>query len=71
MQLYNQFEFSTMFQKIQSIGGFSRETMMSIFNCGWGLLLIGPSSNQSILDTMDITYTLIGNVYQKLEVTYR
>ena len=68
---YNQFEFSTMFQKIQSIGGFSRETMMSIFNCGWGLLLIGPSSNQSLLDTMDITYTLIGNVYQKLEVTYR
>lgn len=34
------FEFSPLFKKIQELGNLDRETMMRVFNCGWGMLII-------------------------------
>lgn len=37
---FTEFKFSPLFQKIQKLGNVDRETMMRVFNCGWGMLII-------------------------------
>lgn len=46
---FYEFEFSSLFKQIQELGNVNRETMMRVFNCGWGMLIITGSENRERL----------------------
>ena len=60
-----EFEFSSLFQRIQKLGDLDRETMMRVFNCGWGMLIITSQEYKGQLHTLLPQIIEIGKIVTK------
>ena len=49
---FSEFTFSSLFHKIQELGSVDRETMMRVFNCGWGMLIITGREHKDKLSSL-------------------
>ena len=56
------FNFSPLFETIQELGNIDRETMMRVFNCGWGMLIITACENKERLFNILPNVTEIGKI---------
>ena len=62
---FDNFEFSSLFKQIQDLGFVDRETMMRVFNCGWGMLIITGSEHKERLCNTLPNATVIGRIILK------
>ena len=49
---YNDFEFTDVFNELQSIGDLDRPTMTQVFNCGYGMIVFVDRSEQLLLSQL-------------------
>ena len=62
---FNEFEFSPLFKTIQKLGSVDRETMMRVFNCGWGMLVITKNEYYQQLQKLLPEIEVVGNIVSK------
>ena len=62
---FDNFEFSALFKQIQELGNVDRETMMRVFNCGWGMLIITGSEYKEWLCNTLPNATVIGKIIKQ------
>ena len=63
---FTEFDFSPLFKKIQKMGNISRKTMMEVFNCGWGMLLVVDPFYEDHIKNLIPSIKNIGTILKKI-----